>query len=235
MLKVDISKTFQTFKLNVSFTVPKGLIVLFGPSGCGKSSTLDAIAGILTPDRGEISIEGITFLHTDTQVNLSPQKRQVGYVFQTYALFPHLTVAQNIGFGLNHWTRDRISDRVKELLDLFQLTSISKDSVQQISGGQAQRVALARAIAPYPKLLLLDEPFNAVNYELRMSLRQELKSIQRHLDIPVILVTHSRSEAIELGAQVVIMEAGQVKTVGNPNILMNLPVHPSLKIQACSD
>lgn len=222
MLKVAFTKklsnasgpTAPPFRLDIEFEVPNGLIVLFGQSGCGKSSTLMAIAGLMHPDWGYIKVAETTFLDTDRRINLPAYRRQVGYVFQNYALFPHLNVAENISFGLNHWHRHHRQQRIVELVELLELQDLVHLPVGQISGGQAQRVAIARAVAPYPKILLLDEPFSALDDELRATLRAELKIIQHRLNLPIVLVTHSRSEAMELADHVVTLGAGKVIEVG---------------------
>lgn len=219
MLDVAIWKQWKTpgrgaFDLAVQFQVPTGLTVLFGPSGCGKTSTLQAIAGLLRPDAGHITVQGIPFFAGDRALHLPPHRRRVGYVFQNYALFPHLNVADNIGFALHRWPKLQRQQRIRELADLLALQDLLPRPIQHISGGQAQRVAIARAIAPCPQLLLMDEPFGALDDDLRTVLQQELKALQRRLNLPILLVTHSRSEAIALADHLVRLEAGRVVAVG---------------------
>jgi molybdate transport system ATP-binding protein len=221
MLKISFIKTLGQFQLDVHFQVSDDLVALFGPSGAGKSSILEAIAGLLPPDQGLIQVNDVIFLDSQKGINLPPQDRQVGYVFQSYALFPHLNVAENVGFALNKWPRRQRRSRIHELLVLLELQDLATQSVRQISGGQAQRVALARAIAPHPKLLLLDEPFSALDDDLRRNLRTQLKMIQRQLALPILFVTHSRAEALELADQVVTLEAGQVINLGKPEQILD--------------
>ena len=229
MLKVAFGKNFLPksatiggqFHLNIQFEVSGGLTVLFGPSGCGKSSTLQAIAGLLHPDWGRIEVAGTIFLDTKERLNLPAHRRNVGYVFQNCALFGHLNVAENIGFALNRWQRHRRQQRINELVKLLELEDLVHQPVQKISGGQAQRVAIARALAPYPKILLLDEPFSALDDDLRATLRSELKTIQRQFNLPVVLVTHSRADALELADSLAILAAGQVVAVGQAEHLLD--------------
>ncbi len=225
MLDVAIWKQWKTpgrstFDLAVQFRVPTGLTVLFGPSGCGKTSTLQAIAGLLRPDAGHITVQGTPFFAGDRALHLPPHRRRVGYVFQNYALFPHLNVADNIGFALYRWPKSQRQQRIRELADLLALEDLLPCPIRHISGGQAQRVAIARAIAPCPQLLLMDEPFGALDDDLRTTLQQELKALQRRLNLPILLVTHSRSEAITLADHLVRLEAGRVVAVGAAHELL---------------
>jgi len=216
-------QTLGNFKLGVEFTAPLGLVVLFGPSGCGKSTILNILAGLLTPARGRVQVGSEQFLDTEQRVNWPPQKRQVGYVFQNHALFPHLTVHENIAFALHRWSISQQEQRVLELLTQLQLTGLERQCIQQLSGGQAQRVALARALAPYPRLLLLDEPFNALDSDLRETLGRELKHLQQQLQLPMVLVTHDRAEATRLADTVVLIAQGRVQLVGPPHSVLTTP------------
>src|SRR6478672_4335037 len=222
MLKIAFTKKFfhqrhslrsPVNQLNIQFQVADGLTVLFGPSGCGKSSTLMAIAGLLNPDWGRLEVGDTIFFDSDRQINIPPHQRHVGYVFQNYALFPHLNVAENIGFALNRWQRQQRWERVNELVHLLELDGFIHQPVQHLSGGQAQRVAIARALAAYPKILLLDEPFSALDDDLRATLRTELKIIQRQFNLPIVLVTHSQADALELADHLVTLAAGKVVAV----------------------
>ena len=210
MLEVAIQKRLADFQLDVAFTTNHELAVLFGPSGAGKSLTLQAIAGTVTLDAGRIAIDSQSVYDSAQRVNLLPQQRRIGYVPQHYALFPHLTAGGNIGFGLLHRSRHEREQKVKELLALFDLQGLEHRRPRELSGGQQQRVALARALAVEPRLLLLDEPFAALDVALRESLRQELLQIQARTKITVLVVTHDLTDAFALGQRVIIYDAGQV-------------------------
>lgn len=210
MLEVEIHKRLAGFHLDVAFTTNHELAVLFGPSGAGKSLTLQAIAGTFSPDTGRISIDEQQVYDSTQRINLLPQQRRVGYVPQHYALFPHLTAAGNIGFGLLHRPRHERETKVKELLTLFGLQDLGHRRPHELSGGQQQRVALARALAVDPRLLLLDEPFAALDITLRESLRQELIQLQARTKITILVVTHDLADAFALGQRVIIYDVGKV-------------------------
>lgn len=209
-LDIDIRKTLRsgkrTFTLNVQLRSPSGRIVLFGPSGSGKSLTLKAIAGLMTPEHGHIRLGGRTLFDAAAGINLAPQARKVAYLFQDYALFPHLTVRQNIGFGLvRGWLNPRSGmqhDTVTYWLESFGLRHIADQFPDELSGGQKQRTALARALASQPQALLLDEPFSALDPALRNSMRQELDALQRRLQVPMVLITHDPDDARLFGGDV---------------------------------
>ncbi|SAL35023.1 molybdenum transport-related, ATP-binding protein [Caballeronia udeis] len=218
-LTVRLRKHFVTperdFMLDIAFRSTSQRIVLFGPSGAGKSLTLQTIAGLITPDEGEIMLNGTTLLDTATAVDLSPQARRIAYLFQDYALFPHLNVRQNIAFGLKRgwWNPSRhvAHADVDYWLKAFDLTQVARQFPAQLSGGQKQRVALARALVPHPKLLLLDEPFSALDMALRQRMRQELADLQSRLDIPMVLITHDPDDVAMFGDQVVSLREGLVQ------------------------
>jgi putative spermidine/putrescine transport system ATP-binding protein len=204
------------FNLNVG----KGEFVSFlGPSGCGKTTTLRMIAGFETPSAGQILMEGKEI--SDKR----PNQRQIGMVFQSYALFPNLTVAGNIGFGLKVAGKPskETAQRVEEMLALIKLEELGSRYPYQLSGGQQQRVALARALAIRPKLLLLDEPLSALDAKIRVSLRNEIRSIQRTLGITTIYVTHDQEEALSLSDRVVVMNQAKIEQVGTPFEIYNFP------------
>lgn len=218
----NISKTFGNTKAVIDFNleVEKGEFVSFlGPSGCGKTTTLRMIAGFELPSSGHIWLDGeeITFQR--------PNRRNIGMVFQAYALFPNLTVAQNIGFGLQvrKMERRQIEERVREMLSLIHLESYADRYPYQLSGGQQQRVALARALAIRPRLLLLDEPLSALDAKIRLELRQEIRRIQQTLGITTIYVTHDQEEALSLSDRVVVMNQGQIEQIGTPLEIYNYP------------
>jgi molybdate transport system ATP-binding protein len=215
MLEVRVRKRFNGFSLDVAFTVEKGLAVLFGPSGAGKSLTLQAIAGTFPFDAGRIVIDGQTVYDSASGTALPPQARHVGYVPQHYALFPHLTASENIGFGLTRLTRPERHQRVATMIDLFGLQGLERRRPRELSGGQQQRVALARALAVQPRLLLLDEPFTALDAPLRESLRQELVQVQARVGTAMLIVTHDLTDAFALGRQVIVYNQGQVIQQGS--------------------
>lgn len=215
LLNLAIQKHLKNFILQVNFqfnTAPEqgGVLVLFGPSGSGKSMTLKAIAGITDPDSGYIAIAGQLVYDSEQGLNLKPQQRRVGYVPQNYALFPHMTVEENIAFGLTSLERPEIERRVKQMLGLMQLEGLEKRKPRQLSGGQQQRVALARALAIEPPILLLDEPFSALDATIRDQLRQNLRDLTHRLAIPVVFVTHDLEEAYMLADRIAVYEQGRI-------------------------
>ncbi len=196
----------------VSFGLARGQIgVLIGPSGCGKTSVLRSIAGLERLHSGRISIDGEGLADAKTGLHLSPEARRIGMVFQDYALFPHLSVAQNIGFGLHHLDRRARDRRIDQVLDLVGLAHAAKRAPHQLSGGQQQRVALARALAPAPRLLLLDEPFSSLDVDLREHLSQELRAILHESDTTALFVTHDQAEAFAIGDAVGVMHQGRLE------------------------
>lgn len=205
---------------NFNLDVERGEFVSFlGPSGCGKTTTLRMIAGFETPTSGSIRLNGADV------TNLPPNKRNVGMVFQSYALFPNMTVAENIAFGMTvtHKPKEEISKRVDEMLKLIHLPQMAGRYPYQLSGGQQQRIALARALAIKPQVLLLDEPLSALDAKIRVSLRTEIRSIQRQLGITTIYVTHDQEEAMSLSDRIVVMSEGRMEQVGTPFEIYNFP------------
>ncbi|QYD72337.1 ATP-binding cassette domain-containing protein [Paraburkholderia edwinii] len=223
-LTVDIRKTLTSaerrFTLDVSFTTTSPRVVLFGPSGAGKSLTLQAIAGLLRPDEGTIALNGDTLFDSARGIDQTPQTRKLAYLFQDYALFPHLNVRQNIAFGLHGgWMNPRRRVAHAELdywLDALDLRSVAGNHPAQLSGGQKQRVALARALVAKPRLLLLDEPFSALDGPLRERMRRELSDLQTRLDIPTLLITHDPDDVAFFGDQVVQIYDGGVRKEPQP-------------------
>lgn len=220
-IDIDITKHLETkrrtFDLRMRLSVDAGWLIFFGPSGSGKTLTLKALAGLLTPDAGAISVGGIDWFNHDQGLNRPPASRRVGYLFQDYALFPHLSVFANVGFGLKPNTLWRLNRReracVNEMLELLELGPLAQCYPDELSGGQRQRTALARALISRPHLLLLDEPFAALDPFLRLRMRQELKRIQRHFDIPVVMITHDPEDLNVLAQTVVMVENGSVTQV----------------------
>jgi molybdate transport system ATP-binding protein len=218
-LDVDIRKTLrsakQTFHLQARFSVHGPRIVVHGPSGAGKSLLLKAIAGLITPDEGSIALSGVTLFDNAAGTNLCPQERRVAYLFQDYALFPHLTVRQNVGFGLRRgWLNlhgDRPDPAIDSWLDSFELCRVAHQYPSQISGGQRQRTALARALVAHPRALLLDEPFAALDPALRSRMRAELHALHARLDVPMALITHDPEDVRVFGQEVLRLSDGVVE------------------------
>lgn len=217
-IKVDISKTLRsdtrTFQLDVRFESASPRVVIYGPSGAGKSQLLKAVAGLMTPDRGSIELAGRSLFDSNGGVDVASQRRQVGYLFQDYALFPHLNVRQNIAFGLRRGWRNPLAhvdgESIAYWLRAFELEQVAQQHPHQLSGGQRQRVALARALAPQPSALLLDEPFAALDPGLRARMRAELDALQRRLAIPMLLITHDPEDVRVFGEHVLRMENGRI-------------------------
>lgn len=203
------------FSLDVAFSSASKRIALFGPSGAGKSLTLRAVAGLLRPDAGRIEVNGRVLFDSEARVSVAPQARRVAYLFQDYALFPHLTVAQNIAFGSRRgWLnppRRAVSADARRWVDAFELGAIVGSYPSEISGGQKQRVALARALMLKPDILLLDEPFSALDSQLRGKMRQELNTLQRQLDVPMLLITHDPADVDALADEVFEVRDGKVR------------------------
>ncbi|MNB67367.1 Sulfate/thiosulfate import ATP-binding protein CysA [compost metagenome] len=204
----------QSFVLDVALQCTQRQVVLFGPSGAGKSLTLKAVAGLLRPGQGHVRVRGQTLFDAATGVNLPPHRRRLGYVFQDYALFPHLSVRQNVAFGLEKgWLNPRIGQRfdaVEQWLRAFRIDTVGDLLPSQVSGGQRQRTALARALVTQPQALLLDEPFSALDHDLRQHLRHELQAVLARTGIPLLLISHDPQDIHFFGQQVVHMESGQV-------------------------
>ncbi len=204
----------QDFVLDVSLQCTQRQVVLFGPSGAGKSLTLKAVAGLLRPGQGHVRLQGQTLFDTATGVDLPPQRRRLGYVFQDYALFPHLSVRQNVAFGLQKgWLNPRVGQRfdaVEQWLHAFRIDTVGDLLPSQISGGQRQRTALARALVTQPQALLLDEPFSALDHDLRQHLRQELETVLDKTGIPLLLISHDPQDVAMFGQQVARVVDGRI-------------------------
>jgi len=205
---------------DVTFSVPEGhLVALLGPSGSGKSTILRIIAGLEVPDRGTVELEG------QDVTGVPVHRRGVGFVFQNYALFKHATVARNIAFGLEvrKWPRAQVRERVEELLDLVQLRGYADRYPAQLSGGQRQRVALARALAPRPGVLLLDEPFGALDIKVRRNLANQLRRLHDEVHTTTVFVTHDQEEAIEIADEIVVLNRGRVEQIGTAEEIYDHP------------
>jgi molybdate transport system ATP-binding protein len=210
-----------SFTLDVAFKAGDGITILFGQSGSGKTTTLRAIAGIITPDNGRISIGEEIYFDSATGTNLSIQKRRVGYVFQDYALFPHLTAEQNVVFGIKDKSQRLRREKARAMLALFRIEHIALRYPKNMSGGEQQRTALARALASDPAVVLLDEPLSAVDTETRSLLLDEVVLAQQRVAIPFIYVTHNAAEALRLGREVVVLHEGLVKKTGSPSAVFD--------------
>jgi spermidine/putrescine ABC transporter ATP-binding subunit len=218
-----VSKRFGNITAldDVSLAVRRGeLITLLGPSGCGKTTLLNLVAGFLMPEQGEIAIEGRRVTEVPTY------RREIGIMFQSYALFPHMSVAANVGYGLKmrRIAKAEIARRVADALALIKLAGLEDRKPRQLSGGQQQRVALARALVIRPKVLLLDEPFSALDRNLRASMQVELKEIQRKLGVTTIFVTHDQSEALSLSDRIAVIAHGRVRQLGAPDEIYRRPI-----------
>lgn len=215
MLTVDIGKRLTGFELAASFSAAGRTTVVFGPSGSGKTLTLRSVAGIVAPDRGRITLDGAALFDSHARVNVPPQLRRVGYVPQSYALFPHLTVEENIAYGVREAGRGERAALVREMMGLMEIGGLGARRPRELSGGQQQRVALARALASRPRILLLDEPFSSLDRALRDGLRSQFQELHRRLAISTVLVTHDLDDAFFLGERIVVYDGGRVLQEGD--------------------
>ncbi|MEO6281399.1 ATP-binding cassette domain-containing protein [Roseateles sp.] len=212
-LKLSVSDTRRRFDLDIAFATDAPFVALYGPSGAGKSLTLQAMAGLLPVRAGHVRLNGRALLDTAAGINLPPEARGVGYLFQQYALFPHLSVRDNVAFGLTSWRQRLKTDdaaRVDELIESFGLTAMARSKPATLSGGQQQRVALARALASKPQVLLLDEPFAALHTTLRRELRAELKRVRTQWGIPAVMVSHDADDVVALADEVFLVDGGRI-------------------------
>ncbi|MGA2160355.1 MAG: ATP-binding cassette domain-containing protein [Dehalococcoidia bacterium] len=221
-LDLKIITHLKGFSLDVNWSMGNELVVLFGPSGSGKSMTLRTIAGIAPQSEGYITLNGRVLFSSDTAIRLPPQQRSVGFVFQDLALFPHMTVEKNILYGADDKGKKGAVRRAAELISLFRLNGHKDKYPHEISGGQKQRVALARVLIRNPEILLLDEPFSALDGQLRMEMRSCLMNVVKHeFHIPVILVTHNVLEAYSLADRVLVYRNGRVVDSGLPQVVLS--------------
>jgi molybdate transport system ATP-binding protein len=222
-VEVRIQKTVGPFTLDAAWEAGDEVVALFGPSGAGKTLTLQCLAGLARPDAGRITVDGTVFFDSERGIHVRPQDRRLGYVFQGYALFPHLTVADNVGFGLGHWPRAERRRRVGEVLERLELLGLADRRPAGLSGGQQQRVALGRALAADPALLLLDEPLSALDAPLRRQLRGELGRIVRDWGTATVLVTHDLAEAFELADRIVVYDHGRIVQAAPKSEVLSRP------------
>ena len=209
-LKVNIKKRLGNFNLDVAFETERGVFAILGASGCGKSMTLKCIAGIETPDEGRIELNDRILYDSAKKINLTPQKRRVGYMFQDYALFPNMTVEQNIKAGMGKHPEE---EKVRSYINRFRLEGLEKHYPAQLSGGQKQRVAMARMIASEPDILLLDEPFSALDSYLKWELEQEMRDMLAEVQKPVLFVSHNRDEVYRLCSMVSCIDHGKMEVI----------------------
>jgi len=227
-VEVQIQLALNGFTLDVAWTAGDGVSVLFGPSGSGKTLTLQCLAGLVRPEAGRIVVDGRVLFDSATGIHVPPQERRLGYVFQGYALFPHLTVRANVAFGLRRRPLAERDQRTAEVIERLGLVGLEGRYPRELSGGQRQRVALGRALAIEPALVLLDEPLSALDLPLRRALRDELQAILADWRMPAVLVTHDFSEAYQLGDRVVIYEAGRVRQAAPRGDLLWRPASESV-------
>ena len=220
-LSVDVEKSLGNFHLRVKFQAENEVLALLGASGCGKSMTLKCIAGIEKPDRGRIVLDGVTLFDSEKKIDLPPQKRRVGYLFQQYALFPNMTVWQNIACGVRD--KSRRDAAIAEILSAMHLEGLEDKRPHQLSGGQQQRVALARILVNEPEVLLLDEPFSALDSHLRFQLEREVRQVIRRFGKTVILVSHDRDEVFRLSDSIAAMGSGTIESIGKKHDVFASP------------
>ena len=221
---VDIEKRLGSFFLKVKFEANNETLALLGASGCGKSMTLRCIAGIEKPDRGRIVVDDITLFDSEKNINLSPQERHVGLMFQNYALFPNMTVLQNIRTGAKREkSKDKRERFVQQVMDSFGLAELAEHYPRQLSGGQQQRVALARMLVSDPHILLLDEPFSALDSHLRFRLEQDVRNVIRSFGKTVLLVSHDRDEVYRMADSIAVMSNGRIEAFGEKKAIFASP------------
>lgn len=216
---VDIEKKMGDFTLDVKFEAENETFTFLGASGSGKSMTLKCIAGIEKPDRGKIVLDGVTLFNSEKKINLPPQKRKTGLLFQNYALFPNMTVVQNIQAG----ARKKGKEVVWEMMEVFQIADLAKHYPHQLSGGQQQRVALARLLVSDPEILLLDEPFSALDGHLRLKMEQEVREILKQFGKTVLLVSHDRDEVFRMSNRIALMNQGKLDMIGTKKEVFENP------------
>lgn len=245
----DITKEFEDKFVavdNLNMTIEdRDFITLLGPSGCGKTTTLRMIAGLERPTRGKITINDVVVFDSEKGINLPPDKRDVGFLFQNYALWPHMTVYQNIAFGLENlkWKKADIKDRVDELLKMLKIEKFINRYPSELSGGQQQRVAIARTLAPKPKVLFMDEPLSNLDAKLRSEMRTELKRLHIDTNSTFMFVTHDQLEAMTLSTKVCLMESGKLQQYSSPLVMYENPANvfvadfmgnPSINFEECN-
>jgi len=225
MITAAMRTRLREFTVDIDVRLDAETLVIVGPSGCGKTTTLRMLAGLLNPYEGRIVLDGRTLFDSQNQVALAPERRNVGVVFQNYALFPHLSVAANVGYGLARVPKDERADRVARALQRVQISGLAHARPDALSGGEQQRVAVARALVTEPRLLLLDEPLSALDVQTRASLRRELATLLSQLAIPTIVVTHDLADAEVLADRIAVMDRGRIVQTGLPDDVVAEPVN----------
>jgi molybdate transport system ATP-binding protein len=230
LLRCRLRKLLRTngrdFSLDISLEAPPGFTILFGASGAGKTTLLDCIAGLTQPDSGSISVGDRILFDSSKRIDLEISRRHAGYVLQNLALFPHMTVAQNVAYGLRNLPD--ANRRLTSMLDAFHITHLSRRNAREISGGEAQRVALARTLVTEPEVLLLDEPLAALDSPIKSQIIDDLRQWNRAHRIPILYVTHSRDEVFALGERVIVLDAGRIAAQGTPHEVMNAPMQETV-------
>jgi len=234
-LLVDIKKKLKGFSLEIAFETERDYLGILGASGSGKSMTLKCIAGVETPDEGRIVLNGKVLFDSGKKINLKPQDRNIGYLFQNYALFPHMTVEENIGIGLSLPKKEK-EGKIKEMIEAFQLQGLEKKYPNQISGGQQQRVALARCIVYKPDVLMLDEPFSALDTYLKEQLQNEVLEFLKLFDGEVLMVSHSRDEIYRFCKKLIIIDKGKSILFGDSKDIFKQPkLHTAARLTGCKN
>lgn len=222
-LLVDVEKNFGAFKLKISFEAGRETLALLGASGCGKSMTLRCIAGIIKPDKGKIILNGVTLFDFEKKINLPPQKRNCGLMFQNYALFPQMTVEENILAGAVRFPKNLRREKLNDMLKIFELEDLRIHYPSQLSGGQQQRTALARMLISEPKVLMLDEPFSALDSHLRFQTEHEVRRVIKNFNGPVLLVSHDRDEVFRMSDKIAVMSGGCIDVIGSRHEVFTNP------------
>jgi molybdate transport system ATP-binding protein len=213
----------SSFVLDVSIEVPSGVTILFGPSGAGKSTLLDCLAGLVRPDAGKIAAGADVLFDSERGIHVPAAKRRIAYVFQSLALFPHLTAEENIAYGLHDLRNGEVQERVAAILQAFRVEKLRKQKPGEISGGECQRIAMARSLVTEPRVLLLDEPLTGLDAELKSAIMDDLRAWNAAKGIPILYVTHSREEVDALGERVIALDNGRVAGAGTPIDVLNAP------------
>ncbi|SDX41659.1 molybdate transport system ATP-binding protein [Lutibacter oricola] len=224
MIKINIQKKLTSAKgemlLNIDTSIEKGsLVTLYGKSGAGKTTILRTLGGLLKPDNGKIIVDNTTWYNSEQSINLKPQKRNVGFVFQDYALFPNMTVKENLEFALEKKQSPKI---ITELIELIELGELQNRKPETLSGGQKQRVALARALVKKPTILMLDEPLSALDYEIRFKLQQHILQVHNEYNLTTILISHDISEILRMSNQLIELDEGKIIREGKPSEVFNI-------------
>ena len=229
ILSITLQKKLPGFTLDVHWEARNEITVLFGYSGAGKSMTLDQISGFMRPDCGRVMCRGKVYFDSAGGINVPPQKRPFGYVFQSSALFPHMNVEENVRYGLKGVSKTERNRRAGEIMERMQLRGLSGHFPAELSGGQKQRAALARTLVRKPEALLLDEPLSSLDNHARREMQVLLKNIKQEFDIPIILITHDIVEAHSLAGRIIVYSGGKIQQSGTPDEVLNNPKNPSVQ------